>query len=52
LKTIESLDDACSYDLSLKQSMIKPQFARNKKQRNKKMISENTREKLDSLSST
>jgi 5S rRNA maturation endonuclease (ribonuclease M5) len=36
LKTIESLDDACSYDLSLKQSMIKPQFARNKKQKIKK----------------
>ena len=35
LKTVESLDDVCDDDLSLKQSMIMPQFARNKNQRNK-----------------
>ena len=31
IKTIESLDNICSDDLTLKQSMIKPQFARNKR---------------------
>ena len=35
VKTIESLDDIYSDDLSFKQSMIKPQFTRNKRQRTK-----------------